>query len=218
LIVRRPIVPDTRTRAEKRFSLVTPCTQCPFRTDVPVFLRPERAQGIAESLLRGETFPCHKTVDYDVEYDEEPNVQDSKVCAGATILLDREGRSMQEVRIAERLNLCDPSQMRTEDAPVYDSLGSWVAAHRPSAPTVTTSDGEVLEFEHCDVVGPECEDPAGYGFGGGAVENMDEPTCNPLTDTCNACGSLVCGSCWSEDEDHVCVSCAGDENEGEETE
>jgi hypothetical protein len=48
-----------------KFNLVRPCDSCPFRTDKPFYLTPERAREISEGLLGDKTFACHRTVDYD---------------------------------------------------------------------------------------------------------------------------------------------------------
>ncbi len=45
----------------KRYTLRQPCNNCPFRTNVQPYLRPERAQEIARALRDGGEFPCHKT-------------------------------------------------------------------------------------------------------------------------------------------------------------
>ncbi len=42
-----------------------PCQHCPFRSNIKPFLHPERAIEIANA----DSFPCHKTVDYDDDGD-----------------------------------------------------------------------------------------------------------------------------------------------------
>jgi hypothetical protein len=201
--------------------LRTPCTHCPFRSDIPKYLTEDRARGIANSLRHGGSFPCHKTTEL-VEDDEgnEDLVETSrsKFCAGAAITMEKEGFSNQMIRVLERINHSDPTLLDM-DAPVYASLTDWVRSYAPDVPTVTTKDGEVLPYEHCGVVGDDCVDPAGYGFGGGAVENDEEPTCNPLTDECCACGNLMCSECRSdrtEDGHALCVNCAEDYDDEDE--
>lgn len=188
------------------YTLTSPCKKCPFRTDVDSYLRPERVEEIAASLNSGSDFTCHQTTD-PVE-DEDGNVEmvsgkRARACAGALATLENQGTPTQSMRIAERLGMYDSA--RIADAPVYDSLAEWVRA-KNGVQTVTSSEGEVLEFQHCEVVSMNCEDPAGYGTASGAVENSDEPTCNPLEDACESCGNLMCESCRSEGY-NLCVDC-----------
>lgn len=202
-----------KRKAQPRpFRLKKPCHHCPFRSDVPKYIRPERAQEIAESLYAGAEFPCHQTTEH-VEHEdgsgETVATKRSAFCAGALITMEREGYSNQMVRVGERLGLHDHERLDM-DAPVYDSLTEWVRSYRV-IPTVTTDYGEVLELEHCGVVAEDCEDPAGYSMGGGAVENLDEPTCDP-TKGCSSCGATMCIACTAEDLNEsgypICVYCA----------
>jgi hypothetical protein len=107
----------------KPYSMTTPCANCPFRKDIRPFLRAERVREIERSLIRAE-FPCHKTTE-DHE-DEEGNperivTKDSIHCAGALILLEKEGRSSQMMRIAQRLGLYDPEKLDM-GAPIFESF------------------------------------------------------------------------------------------------
>lgn len=108
------------------YSLKTPCPNCPFRTDVKPYLSPERVEEIRDGLERGE-FPCHKTLDYDT--DEEGGVETEKTahCAGALILLEKEGTPSQMMRISERLGMYDARKLDM-DAPVFDSWDDMIAA------------------------------------------------------------------------------------------
>jgi hypothetical protein len=56
---------ETSARASAPFALKRPCGNCPFRTDRVPFLSRDRAQEIADSLLDGASFHCHKTLDYE---------------------------------------------------------------------------------------------------------------------------------------------------------
>lgn len=188
----------------------TPCKKCPFRTDVTPYLRPSRAREIAKSIREGAEFPCHETTVPDPDNDAE-NIatSSSQACAGALIIQEKQGSLNQLARISERIGLYDRDAMRL-DAPVYASFADWVRAHDPdSVQTVTSEYGEVLEYEHCGVVGPDCGDPAGYSIGGGAAENEEPPTCNPLTDTCQ-CGTIACQDCrvgTDELGQPICINC-----------
>lgn len=51
------------------FKTTKPCAQCPFRTDIPNYLRRERKKDIAYSLLHDSSFTCHKHIeDSDFEH------------------------------------------------------------------------------------------------------------------------------------------------------
>lgn len=197
---------DARTG---RYALRAACTKCPFRADVEPYLRPERAQEIAAHLRDGGEFACHKTTVPTDDGDLRDDTTTSQVCAGALATMEREGNANQMMRISERLGLYDPTRL-VESVPVHKSLTAWVQAHQ-DIPTVATESGEVLPYEHCGVVWDDCEDPAGYRGGYGTYENDDEPTCNPLTDTCWACGHAACAACrseeWDETDGQYCVVC-----------
>jgi hypothetical protein len=98
----------------KKLNAVTtrPCPHCPFRRDVPGFLSRYRAQQIADSLDRGQSFTCHETNDYpqgglarpcDDETGEAIVTIDSIHCAGAALILEAEGNPNQLMQVAERL-------------------------------------------------------------------------------------------------------------------
>jgi hypothetical protein len=110
----------------KPYGLTTPCSNCPFRTDIPPFLRPGRVAEIRRGLVRGE-FPCHKTVEHNG--DGEPDTSRSVHCAGALILLEKTGKSSQMMRIAERLGMYDRLKLDMK-APVFNSFREMEAAMR----------------------------------------------------------------------------------------
>lgn len=112
----------------KPYTLTTPCKDCPFRTDVVPFLGPERAQDIADSCSEDANFYCHKTVDYDSDSGASTISGRARVCAGFLITMERENRANQATRVAERLGMYDSTAL-DHDAPVYDSMSEWVAAH-----------------------------------------------------------------------------------------
>lgn len=199
------------------FRLKKPCPKCPFRSDIDKYLRFERVQEIANSLYQGAEFPCHQTTEHYEDPDtgamERIVTSKSAFCAGALITMEKEGYSNQMVRISERLGMYDRENLDME-APVYGSLAEWVASY-VEVPTVTVEGPngvvEVLEFEHCGVVGPECEDPPGYMGGGGVMHSTEVPTCNPIEDCCGYCGTPACTACKSdhvdEDGNPICVLC-----------
>lgn len=95
-----------------KFDLVRPCPQCPFRTDVPLYLRLPRVREILNAITeQQQTFSCHKTLSM------RANVQH---CAGALIMLERINRPNQMMRVAERINLYDRTKLEM-GSPVYES-------------------------------------------------------------------------------------------------
>lgn len=111
------------------YRLVTPCSNCPFRTgDEAVRLSRDRAQGIADYLRSNQgDFHCHKTIDVDESGAPEIAAK-TATCAGALVVLEKEGTSTQRMRVAEALGLYDPARLR-HDAPVFDTLDAWVDAN-----------------------------------------------------------------------------------------
>lgn len=109
------------------YAMTSPCDNCPFRSDVKPYIRAARVVEIRQSLERSE-FPCHKTVEYDGD-GESLRSRDEIHCAGALILLEREGQPSQMMRISERLGMYDRSKLNM-DAPVYESFEAMVKAHR----------------------------------------------------------------------------------------
>ncbi len=104
------------------YSLVRPCDNCPFRSDIRPYLLPARVREIDRALIRGE-FYCHKTTTQSIS-GEKP--RDQKLhCAGALILLEKLGRSSQMMRIAERLGMYDHTKLDMT-APVVDSFDQMI--------------------------------------------------------------------------------------------
>ncbi len=115
-----------------KFEMTTPCKHCPFRSDIPGYLHPKRAESIAEAVVYGNaTFPCHKTLDYDAE-DEDMDAEETEhtnMCAGALILIEKENPGgHQLLRIMERFGAYDFNKMNM-DAPVFDSVSEMVEHH-----------------------------------------------------------------------------------------
>ncbi len=107
-----------------KYGLVTPCANCPFRSDIRPFITLARAQ---EILTQQGEFLCHKTLDYRDEDDvDEKNAQ---VCAGFLICLEHDQQPNQMMRIAERLGMYDARKLRM-DAPVYKGVKAALKAHR----------------------------------------------------------------------------------------
>lgn len=209
-------MPATKTSP---YALRKPCAACPFRTDIDFPLRSGRAREFADQIRGGWEFPCHKTT-VEGEPDEEggstmESGPGTKACAGALIVQEKEGRINQMMRVAERLGMYDASRLDM-DAPVFGSLSEWVRAKSGGVQQVKDPySEEMLDFEHCDIVSDDCQDPAGFMSDGGVAENDEAPTCNPVEDGCSACGGLMCEGCRATPNDDpdgpLCVNCKEDD-------
>lgn len=175
------------------FKLRTPCEHCPFRLDVPGYLRYDRCVEIARSLADGAEFPCHKTTVTDPD-DESENTTGahSQWCAGALIVMERTQTPNQAMRIAERLNLYHPARLDMQ-APVARSFIDFAEHHG----------GET--DEPCCIANPGCLAPAGYMVGGIVVPGERDGG----TFECTACGQPVCDNCSTDD---LCADCAESED------
>lgn len=190
------------------FKLRRPCAHCPFRTDVPGYLRRSRAVEIAQAIAGGSIFPCHETTADAV--DEEGNdirvqVDTSQFCAGAVITMEKMGQPNQALRMAERLGIYDHASLDM-DAPVVGSFVEFVDHHTERAALIVepgVDEDEVFLDNCCSVVDAGCEAPAGYMMGGTAVPADNEGV---ELHACPECGCTVCASC-SDDED-FCADCA----------
>ena len=126
-----------------KHTMTKPCDNCPFRTDVKPYLRPERAEEIVESLYAQQSFPCHKTTKSDEDglaarallvlgEEEECGVrvatEEWQQCAGAMIMLEKMGRSTQMMRICERFGAYDHKKLDM-GAPVYDDGEEMIEAY-----------------------------------------------------------------------------------------
>jgi hypothetical protein len=104
-----------------------PCDNCPFLKSMS-YLRPARARELAENALSwdGQAFWCHKTLD---QFTVATNTKsDAMHCAGSAILSEKHGIVTQSLRIAGRLGLYNPDQLRGHDL-VYESLEEMVDGH-----------------------------------------------------------------------------------------
>lgn len=104
-----------------KYTMRTPCPHCPFRTDIPGYLRGDRMEEIIDSLLSGESFTCHETTvdDPDSEEGEMMDGSNAQHCAGALIFLEHQEQPNQMMRIAERLGMYDRTRLNM-NAPVPD--------------------------------------------------------------------------------------------------
>ena len=111
------------------YSLIRPCVNCPFRCDRPGFLTQERARDIANEVLCGTgNFPCHKTLDYNVEDGEPPReTEHTQMCAGALIFAEHCEAWGQMIRIVMRLGLYDPNKLDMA-SPVHTDMDGFIGA------------------------------------------------------------------------------------------
>lgn len=72
---------------EKKGNLKKPCKDCPFILKNE-YLRPGRKLEIANSLLNGASFPCHKTLDYSGGDGEGEMTDATRFCTGALLAMD----------------------------------------------------------------------------------------------------------------------------------
>ena len=81
---------------------------------------------------RGE-FPCHETIDYSGDDSDDggsyQQTGDESHCAGALILLEKEERSSQMMRIMERLGMYDRNKLDM-NAAVFDTFGDMIDVQR----------------------------------------------------------------------------------------
>lgn len=184
-----------------------PCAKCPFRKDVPIYLRRERREEIAHALNNGGDFSCHATVNYVEDDDGESygDTSEATTCAGAAKALMLAGGTTQLMRVAERLGLADLDRTAERGAEVW-SLTEW-----PLLAEGATGDNpeydEDAEVETCGTVNAGCLAPAGYlGAGGGVLYGTEA-----ADEECVECGEAVCSNCISE-QGH-CGFCAEYEDE-----
>lgn len=116
--------------------LTRPCVDCPFvRAEKHRdWLMKARVEEIAASLLKGESFPCHKTVNYGGE-DEDGNPtsawdKNTKLCAGSMIFLTKLGEPNQAMQVAERLGFWSPDVLEGSET-VFDSVREMSLWHAP---------------------------------------------------------------------------------------
>jgi hypothetical protein len=171
-----------------------PCAKCPFRKDVPIYLRAGARREIVQSLLDDRHFVCHEHVDWD----DDGHTDDGTECAGAAKAMLAAGGMSQQLRIAERLGLAGPDQIAARGPDVW-SLDVWPLV--PEGETGDTWHGDV-EVETCATVNDGCLAPAGFrGAGGGVVRGSVA-----ADGECTTCGEPLCSSCADENGD--CASCS----------
>lgn len=108
--------------------LTAPCENCPFRTDVRPYISAARAKTITDALLRGESFPCHKTIDY--RFSAKGRVtKNTKMCGGAAVMLAHMDQPNAIMQVAERLGCLDTENIK-KNSPVYKTPEEMIEAHK----------------------------------------------------------------------------------------
>lgn len=95
------------------YSMTTPCDQCPFLKGSGFTYRSLAAHASGD-------FACHKTCELDDDTGTYEPKAKSLHCAGALIFLEKQDKSHQMMRIAERLGMYDRRKLNM-DAPVVGS-------------------------------------------------------------------------------------------------
>jgi hypothetical protein len=112
-----------------KYTMTSPCAHCPFRYDVPAYLKQERAEEIIEAIVdRQGYFSCHSTNDFDDEDGEAIETPDSQHCAGAMIMLEHMEMPNQLMRIMERLGMYDRRKLNM-NAPVFEDAELFIEHH-----------------------------------------------------------------------------------------
>lgn len=110
-----------------KFTLTTPCDNCPFRSDITFHLRPGRAEEIVDSMLhQDQVFSCHKTTEFD-EQAERVNLGNEIHCAGILILLAKTDHLWDSylIRLAALTGMFDPKNLHLT-APVYGTIEAFI--------------------------------------------------------------------------------------------
>jgi hypothetical protein len=111
------------------YDLTKPCGNCPFKKTGGVRLMWQRVLEVAGNMLSntGGEFPCHKTTETSADGESKVVVDGKSVhCAGALIFAEKQGRSTQMMRLAERFRIYDPRKL-TGHEEVFDDLGQMLA-------------------------------------------------------------------------------------------
>lgn len=196
----------------KSATITRPCTRCPFRSDVPVYLHPERRADIIEqSLVEGREFYCHETTVYDEDSEEMTIGAGSLICAGFVKMVEAGGGSTNMMRVAERIGLYDATQVE-RGADVWDQDEFAVVpegAVKRDGLIVDHETGlevEVAYVTPCGTVNFGCLAPAGWiGAGGGIVNGTTS-----ADSECPGCGEPVCSNC--ADSQGRCGGCTEEED------
>ena len=101
-----------------KYTLLAPCADCPFRTDIRPFLSGEDRVRELQRAQDGE-FPCHKTTELDEDTDELLNRENTVACAGRMIMSMNAYNGLGTIdALSARCGMFDPHALDL-DAPVF---------------------------------------------------------------------------------------------------
>lgn len=151
-----------------------PCVNCPFLKKGGVRLTMGRVEEIAGGVLmsQGRTFQCHKTLKKKEQH-----------CGGAVIFAEKNGNQTQMMRIASRLGMYKPDELKARDL-VFDTMGDMLK---------TAVDYEEGTGEPCSIVDA-----------GGATAKYECSGCS--SPVCGACSQPH----PKKKNRRLCNDCAGD--------
>lgn len=122
-----------------RYRLKTPCANCPYRKQqlgkYQIILGKERAEGLVRDVLKhGGTFACHKTTNFDGDYDGEDDTgyqytDKESQCAGAGIMQIKTNRPSAWMQISERMGWDMGVKDLDLDADVFESDEAFIEFH-----------------------------------------------------------------------------------------
>lgn len=105
----------------------TPCSTCPFRTDIDFLLTAGKVQTVLSALQHDGDFPCHNTTPATGKRPHQ-----SKACIGAAIFLEhvREGgvRANLAFRMRERYLQEFTREELDVDSPVFKDVDAFIMA------------------------------------------------------------------------------------------
>ncbi len=101
-----------------KYTMLTPCVACPFRTDITPFLSGADRVRELEQAQDGE-FPCHKTTELDEDTDELLNREHTVACAGRMVMSMNAYNGLGTIdALSARMGMFDPAALDLV-APVF---------------------------------------------------------------------------------------------------
>ncbi|GAB6461425.1 hypothetical protein bcgnr5390_11400 [Bacillus luti] len=115
------------TKNETMFSKKEPCKTCPFRKNTIMKLRANRLPSIVHDIERNNIFPCHNTINYKKQTDENSenftvDYKKNKMCAGAMIFMLKDNRYSRRLELAEEAGYIKTEDLMKHADCIIDSL------------------------------------------------------------------------------------------------
>ncbi|MEM4992279.1 hypothetical protein WKH56_07025 [Priestia sp. SB1] len=109
------------------FKVKKPCNNCPFLKNSPMKLHKDRLPEIVDHLDDNGFFPCHKTIDYNKQMNEETgqvteDLEKNQFCAGAITYLEKHNCPNTPLQVFQRIGRYDPEDYLKHKEKVIDSL------------------------------------------------------------------------------------------------